>query len=102
MITVASRVHAQSRRDVTDAVPPEQWASCERVAAACLERRRGLAWTAMFPSVQVVTLDGRLLGRIHSTGRRRHDAVTRDERRIGTFKTLRGAARALARDAAGR
>ncbi|WP_018549436.1 hypothetical protein [Streptomyces sp. LaPpAH-108] len=81
-----------------------EWRLREEQALRRLARTRGLAWTPLFaghPVIQVVARDGRLLGRArrHRDGRRaRWIAVpARTAHEIGAYRTLRGAARALAR-----
>ncbi|MER7967535.1 hypothetical protein ABTX35_00705 [Streptomyces sp. NPDC096080] len=81
-----------------------KWHLCEEQALGRLAQAQGLACTTLFPGhsvIQVVACGGRLLGR----ARRHHDghqvrwvavpAQTHHE--IGAYRTLHGAARALAR-----
>ncbi|GED89602.1 hypothetical protein [Streptomyces sp. 6-11-2] len=81
-----------------------KWHICEEQAVERLARVYGLACTPLFPGhpvIQVVACDGRLLGR----ARRHHGGHTArwvavpvgSARETGTYRTLHGAARALAR-----
>jgi hypothetical protein len=73
-----------------------KWHICEEQAVERLRQVPGLACTPLFPGhavIQVVACDGRLLGRA-----RRHHEGRIAAREIGAYRTLHGAARALARD----
>ena len=83
-----------------------KWHLCEEQALARLAACAGLACAPLFPKhpiIQVVAFDGRLLGRarLHRTGTTARWIATAapTARRVGTYRTLRGAARALARAA---
>jgi hypothetical protein len=81
-----------------------KWHLCEEQALGRLAQAQGLACTPLFPGhsvIQVVACGGRLLGR----ARRHHDGhqvrwvavPAQTGREIGVYRTLHGAARALAR-----
>ncbi|MFI9627304.1 hypothetical protein [Streptomyces sp. NPDC052042] len=83
-----------------------KWHICEEQAVERLAPIHGLACTPLFPGhpvIQVVTCDGRLLGRVrrHSVDRTARwiavPAGTAHE--IGAYRSPHAAARALARDA---
>jgi hypothetical protein len=80
----------------------EKWRLSEHAAAAHLAHSRGLAWTALFPhtsAFQLVTFDGRVLGRVYAPNPPRFDAVRHGGFPIGTYWSLEAAAHALAREA---
>ncbi|MEU6497116.1 hypothetical protein ABZ890_43310 [Streptomyces sp. NPDC046984] len=83
-----------------------KWRICEEQALRQLSRTGGLACTSLFPGhpvIQVVACEGQLLGRArrHQDGRStRWVAVpVGTAHEIGAYRTLHGAARALARRA---
>ncbi|MFE3946793.1 hypothetical protein ACFXPV_33800 [Streptomyces sp. NPDC059118] len=93
-------------REANRTVINAKWHWCEEQALITLATRSGLACAPLFPDhpvIQVVAYDGRLLGRV-----RRHtaDGVTRwvavsaaTAREFRPRRSLRAAARALAREA---
>lgn len=81
-----------------------KWHLRQQEAARRLARRKGLAWTPLFSfsqAVQLVAFDGRVLGRVYCGNVLAHrwDAVATGCRELGTYPTVKAAARALARDA---
>lgn len=85
-----------------------KWCYLEEHALTRLQRHHGLACTSLFaehPVIQVVALDGQLLGRVRlrpGAPRDRWVAVdTVHAHELGAYRSIHAAARALAR-AAGR
>ncbi|WP_252396534.1 hypothetical protein [Streptantibioticus parmotrematis] len=83
-----------------------KWHLCQEWAIARLAKHRGLACVALFPDhpvVQLIAYNGQLLGRArwHRTGTTARWIATQEPiaHEIGNYRSLHGAARALAQAA---
>lgn len=93
-------------REAHLAIVNAKWHICQEQALDRLSSCTGLACAPLFPDhplIQIVACDGRLLGRarLHRTGSHVRWVATAatTTRQTGTYRTLPGAARALARAA---
>jgi hypothetical protein len=108
MTTADREAAGAALRAAQAAVTNAKWRLYQERALARLAREDGLACAPLFPEhpvIQIVACDGRLLGRVRRhrpAGRRRGArwiATGPDAHRVGAYRTLRAAARALARAA---
>ncbi|HTQ18883.1 hypothetical protein [Mycobacterium sp.] len=77
----------------------EKWRVCEECAARRLAETSSLQWTRLFPHssvIQVVAVDGVVVGRVRRSGRRWIANGTGQHRRLADCGTFQAAVVALA------